>query len=164
MGTTVNQASSFFFDDANIEQNQPKIGIIQLAPLEDVEEIDDDNVAKILKKSQIFASVRDGKKISLMERPLTAEGHNSTKSSFKSTYPVQVTDKKKLKNQRDYTGPVINLLDVQDNFRDRNNKISRGNSHTYLGAVNSKTAPNSNSLQSTIVTVMGDPESTLVSS
>ena len=118
MGTTVNQASSFFFDDANIEQNQPKIGIIQLAPLEDVEEIDDDNVAKILKKSQIFASVRDGKKISLMERPLTAEGHNSTKSSFKSTYPVQVTDKKKLKNQKDYTGPVINLLDVQDNFRD----------------------------------------------
>ena len=46
---------------------------------------------RVLEQSQVYASVKDGKQVSMMERPRSSGMYSSIKSSFTATYPVEVT-------------------------------------------------------------------------
>ena len=71
----------------------------------------------LVEKDQIFSSVRDGKQVSMMERPHSSGMYGSVKSSFTSTYPVKITapfaiptrSRAKASDTKLYRGPEINL-------------------------------------------------------
>lgn len=69
-------------------------------------------------RDQIFSSIRDGKQVSMMERPHSSGMYGSVKSSFTSTYPVKITAAPfsiptrpgaKASDTKLYKGPEINL-------------------------------------------------------